>query len=73
MDFVSCQYTMLSGRGLCDGLINRPEESHRDREIESTCMCFVCVCVCVCVSVCGIETSTVRQSRPELRCSAINK
>jgi hypothetical protein len=29
---------VLSGRGLCDGLITRPEESYR-----------VCVCVCVCV------------------------
>jgi len=33
-----CLHCMLSGRGLCDGLITRPEESYR-------------VCVCVCLSV----------------------
>jgi hypothetical protein len=27
--FVCCECCMLSGRGLCDGLISRPEESHR--------------------------------------------
>ena len=37
-----CECFVLSGRGLCDGLITRPEESYRER------MC-VCVCVCVCV------------------------
>jgi hypothetical protein len=26
---VSCQCCVLSGRGLCDGPINRPEESYR--------------------------------------------
>jgi hypothetical protein len=36
--FVSCLYVVLScvGRGLCDGLITRPEESYR-----------VCLIVCV--------------------------
>ena len=34
-------------RGLCDGLITRPEESYR-----------VFVCVCVCVSGCDREAST---------------
>jgi hypothetical protein len=32
---VSCEYRALSDRGLCDGLITRPEESYRlncDRE-----------------------------------------
>jgi hypothetical protein len=24
--YVSCEYCVLSGRGLCDGLITRPEE-----------------------------------------------
>ena len=38
MDFVSC---VLSGRGLCFGLITRPEDSYR-----------MCVCVCVCVMEC---------------------
>ena len=27
--FVSCEWCVLSGRGLCDGPITRPEESHR--------------------------------------------
>jgi hypothetical protein len=26
--FVYCEYCVLSGRGLCDGLITRPEESY---------------------------------------------
>jgi len=38
---VSCESFVLSGRGLCVGLITRPEESHR-----------VHLCVCVCVSDC---------------------
>ena len=33
---------VLSGRGLCDRPITRPEESYR-----------VCVCACVCVSECN--------------------
>jgi len=35
---------VLSGRGLCDGLITRPEESYR----------------LWCVAVCDIETSSMR-------------
>jgi len=27
--FVCCEFCVLSGRGLCDGLIIRPEESYR--------------------------------------------
>ena len=27
--FVCCEYCVLSGRGLCDELITRPEESYR--------------------------------------------
>jgi hypothetical protein len=26
---LSCEYCVLSGRGLCDGLVTRPEESYR--------------------------------------------
>jgi len=34
--FVLCEYCVLSGRGLCDELITRPEESYR--------VCCVIVC-----------------------------
>jgi hypothetical protein len=64
----------LSGRGLCDGLITRPEESYR----------LLCVCVCLsgrglcdgliirpeesyrlcCVIVCDLETSRLRRLKP---------
>ena len=39
--FVCCECCVLSGRGLCDGLITRPEESNR----------------LWCVVVCDLETS----------------
>jgi len=39
--FVCCECCVLSGRGLCDELITRPEESYR--------LC--------CVVVCDLETS----------------
>jgi hypothetical protein len=39
--FVSCECCMLSGRGLCDELITRPEESYR----------------LWCVVACDVETS----------------
>jgi len=39
--FVCCECRVLSGRGLCDELITRPEESHR--------LC--------CVVVCDLETT----------------
>jgi hypothetical protein len=38
----------LSGRGLCDGLITRPEESYL--------LCFVIVC--------DLETSRMRRLKP---------
>ena len=41
--FVCCECRVLSGRGLCDDLISRPEESYR--------MC--------CVVVCDLETSRI--------------
>jgi hypothetical protein len=41
---VACECRVLSGGGLCDGPIPRPDESYR--------LWCVCVCVCVCVSVC---------------------
>ena len=40
--FVCCECCVLSGTGLCDGLITRPEESYRlwpvvcDQEISKT-------------------------------------
>ena len=42
---VRCECCVLSGRGLCDGLITRPEESYR--------LC--------CVIVCDLETSRIRR------------
>ena len=39
--FVCCECRVLSGRGLCDELINRPEQSYR----------------LSCVVVCDLETS----------------
>ena len=45
---------MLSGRGLCDELITRPEESYR----------------LWCVVVCDLETSRIRRPWPALGHSA---
>jgi hypothetical protein len=42
---VRCVLCVLSGRGLCDGLITRPEESYR----------------LWCVHVCDLETSRMRR------------
>jgi len=53
--FVRC--VMLSGRGLCDKLITRPEKSYR--------LCSVVVC--------DIETSRMRRSWPALGRSATGK
>ena len=46
--FVCCECCVLSSRGLCDGLITRPEESYR-------LWCFV---------VCDQETSNMRRLKP---------
>jgi len=46
----SIEYCVLSGKGLCLGLITRPEESYRLCVGVGVCV-FVCVCVCVCVCV----------------------
>jgi hypothetical protein len=46
MDF--CLLCVLSGRGLCDGLITRPEESYR----------------LWCVIVCDLKTSRMRRLKP---------
>jgi hypothetical protein len=45
--FVCCECCVLSGRGLCDGLITRPEESYRMWR----------------VVVCDQETSNTRRLR----------
>ena len=52
--FVCCECYVLSGRGLCDALIKRPEESYR----------------LWCVVVCGLEASRMRRPRPVLGRSA---
>jgi hypothetical protein len=46
--FVCCECCVLSGRGLCDGLITHPEESYR----------------LWCVVVCDQETSKTRRLKP---------
>jgi hypothetical protein len=55
--FVCCECRVLSGRGLCDELITRPEESYR----------------MWCVVVCDLETSRMRRPRPALGSSATAK
>jgi hypothetical protein len=55
---------VAKGSDLCDELITRTEEPYR--------LC-VCACVCVFLIVRDLETSTVRQPRPELGCSATEK
>jgi hypothetical protein len=52
--FVCCECCVLSGRGLCDELITRPEEYYR----------LWCVCVCY------LETSRMRRPWPALGRSA---
>ena len=52
-----CECCVLSGRGLCDELITRPEESYR----------------LYCVVVCDLETSRMRRSWPALGRSATEK
>jgi hypothetical protein len=46
--FICCECCMLSGRGLCDGFITRPEESYRLWR----------------VVVCDQETSKMRRLKP---------
>ena len=55
--FVCCECCVLSGRGLYDELITRPEESYR----------------LWCVVVCDLETSRMRRPWPELCRSATEK
>jgi hypothetical protein len=50
--FVCCECYVLSGRGLCDELITRPEESYR----------------LWCVVVCDLETSWMRRPWPNGGC-----
>jgi len=46
--FVCCECCVLSGKGLCDGLITRPEESYR--------LWYVVVC--------DLETSKIKRLKP---------
>jgi hypothetical protein len=55
--FVCCECCVLSGRGLCDEPITRPEESYR----------------LWCVVVCDLETSRMRRPWPALGRSATRK
>ena len=54
---VWCECCMLSGKGLCDGLITRPEESYR----------------LWCVVMCDLEISRMRRPWPTLGRSATGK
>jgi hypothetical protein len=36
MDVCLCEFCVLSGRGLCDGLITRPEEPYQGTITESS-------------------------------------
>ena len=54
---VCCEWCVLSGRGLCDELITRQEESYR----------------LWCVVVCDLETSRMRRPWPALGRSATKK
>jgi hypothetical protein len=55
--FFCCECYVLSGRGLCEELITRPEESYR-------LWCFV---------VCSLDTSRMRRPWPVFDRSAIEK
>jgi hypothetical protein len=55
--FVCGECCVLSGRGLCDELITRPEESYR----------------LWCVTVCDLETSIIRRPWHTGRCRPRNK
>ena len=55
--FVYCECCVLSGRGLCDELTTRPEESYR----------------LWCVVVCDLETSWMMRPWPAGGCRAKNK
>jgi len=54
---VSCECSLLSGRGLCDELIIRPEEPYR----------------LWCVVVCDLQTSKMRRPWPAGGCCAKRK
>jgi hypothetical protein len=56
---VSCECCVLSGRGLCDGLVTCPEESYR-----------VCAVSKKCVIV---KSRKMRRPRPPRGCRAIGK
>jgi len=47
---VSCECYVLSGRGLCDGTVPRPEEFYRARAR---------ACVCRCVSLSAIRCNKI--------------
>jgi len=52
--FVCCECCVLSGRGLCDELITRPDESYR----------------LWCVVMCDLETSRMKRPCPTGGCCA---
>ena len=72
--FVCCECWVLPGRGLCDGLITRPEESYGCLSVVSVVCCQVEVCATgrslvqrsptdcgACFVVCDLETAWMRR------------
>jgi len=57
----SCECCVLSGSGLCQGLITRPEEPYRQW------------CVCVCVCECDREVYIMRRPWPTRGCRTIGE
>jgi len=70
----------LSGRGLCDELITRPEESYRlccvvvcDLETLRIGAPYIYIYMCVCVCVCDISSLRVNTGEPLNRFAYVNK
>ena len=65
--FVCCECRVLSGRGLCDELITRPEESYRlwcvvvwSRNIKNRCSMYVCIYIYIYIYIYDISSLRVR-------------
>jgi hypothetical protein len=71
---VSCEFCVLSGRGLFIGLITPTEEPYRVCVYVCVCVLLcVCVCVCVCVYDCDYASLIVRRRWPTGGCCVMVK